>query len=60
MNPKPESSTVCWMAYYNDFSDMAVYDNEIDALRYAVNNHMEVIELRPGSVNQQINERHKR
>lgn len=56
VEPEP---TVCWMAYFNDMSDIAVFAFELDALRYAVANHMEVIELKAGSATDQINQRYK-
>lgn len=49
-----EVPTVCWMAYYTDWSGIAVFDNEIDCLRHAVTHHMEVIELAAGDVRDQI------
>lgn len=52
--------TVCWMAYYTDWSGIAVFDNEIDCLRHAVANHMEVIELSAGDVRDQINTQHRK
>lgn len=34
--------TGCWVAYYHDRSGAAVFKDEIDALRYAVERNMEV------------------
>ena len=48
--------TICWLAYYSDWSGMAVFDNELDALRHAVGSSMEVIVLHAGDVRDQINE----
>lgn len=31
-----------WVTYYNDWSGIAIFENEIDALRFAVANHMDV------------------
>lgn len=53
-------ASVCWMAYYTDMSGIAVFDNEIDCLRHAVSNHMEVIELQAGDVNDQINAKYRK
>lgn len=55
-----DHATVCWMAYYTDWSGIAVFNNEIDCLRHAVSNHMEVIELHAGDVNDQINTMHRK
>lgn len=57
--PDPEPKTICWLAYYSDYSGMSVFFNEIDALRCAVGSHMEVIELKEGDVMEQINASHK-
>lgn len=32
----------CWLAYHGDFSGLAVFSEEVDALRYAVENSMKV------------------
>lgn len=31
-----------WLAYYSDFSEMVAFPTEIEALRYAIKNHMSV------------------
>lgn len=49
-----DPKTVCWLAYYSDFSGMSVFFNEIDALRCAVDSSMSVIELKEGDVMDQI------
>lgn len=44
-----------WIAYYTDFSDVAIFFEEIDALRYAVGNSgMEVMQAGAGSLKEQI------
>lgn len=45
---------IVWFAYYSDWSGMAVFDNEVDALRHAVEHHMEVAGLHSGDVKEQI------
>ena len=35
--------TGTWIAYYSDFSEMAPFGEEVEALRYAVANGMQVI-----------------
>lgn len=42
----PDPTSRVWMAYYHDRSRVALFDTEIDALRHAVDNGMQVIELR--------------
>lgn len=37
-----------WMAYFADYSGMAVFGAEIDALRYAVENGMKVCPVKDG------------
>lgn len=32
----------CWIAYYGDYSDAVIFDDEIDALRHAVEHAMSV------------------
>ena len=32
----------CWIAYYHDYSGVAVFETEIEALGYAVENSMQV------------------
>jgi hypothetical protein len=34
-----------WMAYYSDWSDFAIFETEIEALRHAVKHEMHVKEL---------------
>lgn len=31
-----------WFAYYYDFSEFAIFESELPALRYAVQNNMQV------------------
>jgi len=38
-----------YVAYYSDFSDVIVFEQEIDCLRVAVEKHMEVAMLQSGS-----------
>ncbi|XTP37112.1 hypothetical protein ACORG1_13220 [Mycobacterium sp. TJFP1] len=52
--------TVCWLAYYSDFSGMAVFPTEIEAHRHANGTTMEVVELRAGDVRDQIRARWQR
>ncbi len=40
----------CWLAYYHDWSAMAVFDQEIDALRYALDKTMAVRFVEWGAV----------
>lgn len=37
-----------WLAYYADGSSFVVFDNELEALRYAVANTMQVVPLELG------------
>jgi hypothetical protein len=37
-----------WLAYYSDWSGMSVFKDEINALRFAVENSMLVMPLRDG------------
>lgn len=37
-----------WLAYHSDFSGMAVFESEIEALRYAVKRSMDVVGCRYG------------
>lgn len=53
------AETVCWMAYYDDWSGCAVFPTELEALRYAVGSSMQVIECHAGDVREQI-ERERR
>lgn len=39
-----------WLAYYSDFSEFAVFATEIHALRFAVENDMQVAELGYGDL----------
>jgi hypothetical protein len=32
----------CWIAYHSDWSGFALFGKEVDALRYAVSNNMNV------------------
>lgn len=43
-----------WAAYYSDFSGIAVFHTEIEAHRHASGKSMDVIELKPGDVQDQI------
>lgn len=36
----------CWVAYYSDWSGVAVFPTEIEALRYAVSRSM-LVEFKP-------------
>lgn len=38
-----------WLVYYTDWSGWRIFEAEIDALRYAVEHHMEVVLLPFGS-----------
>ncbi len=49
-----EPRTIGWLAYYSDRSGMALFFNEIDALRYAVDSSMSVTELKEGDVFDQL------
>lgn len=42
-----------WLAYYHDWSAMAVFDSEIECLRYAVERQMQV---RPVSYGEDLRE----
>lgn len=53
------SEATIWVAYYSDFSGIAVFNNEIDAHRHANGSTMEVIGCRPGDVRDQINACHR-
>ncbi len=48
--PSPELPGGCWLAYYHDWSAMAVFDQEIDALRYALDKAMAVRFVEWGAV----------
>jgi hypothetical protein len=37
-----------WLAYYGDFSGLAIFTDEISALRYAVEKEMKVKPVVPG------------
>lgn len=37
-----------WMAYHHDWSSVVIFYNELDCLRYAVENHMEAAPIEPG------------
>lgn len=37
-----ESAGGAWVAYYADWSGAAIFDSEVEALRHAVEHHMEV------------------
>jgi hypothetical protein len=37
-----------WLAFHSDFSGMAVFHNELDALRYALEHGMKVLPLDHG------------
>lgn len=52
--------TVCWVAYYTDMSAVAVFNNELDALRHAVGTSMYVIEAKAGDVMDQINAQYRK
>jgi hypothetical protein len=43
-----------WFAYHTDFSGFAFFTNELDALRYAVANKMEVQKMKNGETRQDI------
>jgi hypothetical protein len=45
-----------WCAFYADLSAFAVFDRELDALRYAVENHMD---CRPVKINCDLREQLK-
>lgn len=34
-----------WIAYYADWSGFAIFDTEVECLRYAVEHHMEVAKV---------------
>lgn len=42
-----ETIEACWVAFYDDWSELATFgggpDSELECLRYAVKNHMEVM-----------------
>lgn len=38
-----------WLAYYPDWSDFAVFDDGLSALRYAIKNGMQCAEMRYGT-----------
>lgn len=40
--PSPSRSAGVWIAYYHDRSTIVVFDTELKALRYAVENSMAV------------------
>lgn len=49
------------VAFYSDFSELAVFDSEVDALRYAVDKGMQVLPVYPGrGLHEQINDYHHR
>lgn len=37
-----------WIAYHTDYSDAVIFEKEIDALRYAVDNSMKVKKVSNG------------
>lgn len=43
-----EPEFVCWLAYYTDYSNMVCFAEEVDALRWAVTNNMQVKKLYEG------------
>lgn len=43
-----------WFCYWLDFSGFAIFDNELDALRYAVENHMECKQVVNGDLKEQL------
>ena len=51
---RPDDEAVIWVAWYSDFSDVAVFYDELEALRHAVAHHMELTACRPGSVREQL------
>lgn len=44
----------CWMAYHGDFSGVAIFPAEIDALRHAVANAMSVQHVTWGDLREQV------
>lgn len=38
----------CWVAFHYDFSEVVVFRTEIEALRYALDNHMHVKRVKFG------------
>lgn len=37
--------TGVWLAFYSDYSSVAVFNNELDALRYAISRGMQVLHV---------------
>lgn len=46
--------TVFYFCYYADFSAFAIFDDETEALRYAVSKHMECEEILCGNIKDQL------
>lgn len=51
---EPETSSGVWVVYYGDFSAVAVFATEIEALRHAVENQMTVKRIGWGDIREQI------
>ena len=43
-----------WFCYHTDFSGFAIFDNELDALRYAVEKSMECQQVINGDIKEQL------
>lgn len=52
--PLSDPKNTVWFAYHTDLSGFAVFLDELEALRYAVENSMQVREVTQGSVHEQL------
>lgn len=43
-----------WFCWYDDFSGFAIFDNEMDALRYAVEHSMNCKQVVNGDLKEQL------